>query len=112
MIEDKASGTQLIQELVGAGMHGVTAYKPTGDKVMRLHAQTATIENGFVHLPRDAPWLEGYVHELLTFPNGRHDDQVDSTAQALDWFRQRASEPALLTYYRQLAESLDRHGLC
>ena len=44
---------------------------------MRLHAQTAAIENGFVHLPLDAPWLEGYLHELLTFPNGRHDDQVE-----------------------------------
>ena len=38
---------------------------------MRLHAQTAAIENGFVHLRRDAPWLEGYLHELLTFPKGR-----------------------------------------
>ena len=54
---------------------------------MRLHAQTAAIENGFVHLRRDAPRLEGYLHELLTFPKGHHDDQVDSTAQALDWFR-------------------------
>jgi phage terminase large subunit-like protein len=38
---------------------------------MRLHAQTAAIENGFVHLRRDGPWLEGYLHELLTFPKGR-----------------------------------------
>ena len=78
---------------------------------MRLHAQTATIENGFVHLPRDAPWLDGYLHELLAFPNGRHDDQADSTAQALDWFRQRASEPGILAYYRGLVEELDRQGL-
>jgi predicted phage terminase large subunit-like protein len=66
--------TQLIQELVAAGTHGITACRPTGDKVMRLHAQTAAIENGFVHLRRDAPWLEGYLHELLTFPKGRQDD--------------------------------------
>ena len=111
VIEDKASGTQLIQELVAAGMHGVAAYRPTGDKVMRLHAQTAAIENGFVHLPREASWLDGYVHELLTFPNGRHDDQVDSTAQALDWFRQRASEPGMLAYYRELLEAPDRQRL-
>jgi predicted phage terminase large subunit-like protein len=111
VIEDKASGTQLIQELVAAGMHGVAAYRPTGDKVMRLHAQTATIENGFVLLPREAPWLDGYVHELLTFPKGRHDDQVDSTAQALDWFRQRASEPGMLAYYREMVEDLERRGL-
>jgi predicted phage terminase large subunit-like protein len=89
VIEDKASGTQLIQELTSEGMHAIKAYKPVGDKVMRLHAQTGRIENGFVHLPQEAHWLDAYTHELLTFPKGRYDDQVDSTAQALDWFRQR-----------------------
>jgi predicted phage terminase large subunit-like protein len=51
LIEDKASGTQLTQELVADGMHAVTRYQPQSDKIMRMHAQTATIENGFVHLP-------------------------------------------------------------
>ena len=46
----------------------MTRYKPEGDKIMRLHAQTATIENGFVHLPREAHWLADYLHELVTFP--------------------------------------------
>jgi len=46
-----ASGTQLIQELIADGFHRVTRYKPECDKIMRLHAQTAIIENGFVHLP-------------------------------------------------------------
>ena len=46
LIEDKASGTQLIQDLIDAGLSRVTRYKPDGDKIMRLHAQTATIENG------------------------------------------------------------------
>ena len=44
---------------------------------MRLHAQTATIENGFVHLPETAHWLADYLHELTMFPAGRYDDQVD-----------------------------------
>jgi predicted phage terminase large subunit-like protein len=56
---------------------------------MRPHAQTPMIENGFVHLPDAAPWLAPYLHELTTFPIGRHDDQIDSTAQMLDWFKQR-----------------------
>ena len=34
---------------------GVTRYQPIGDKTMRLHAQTATIENGFVHIPETGP---------------------------------------------------------
>jgi phage terminase large subunit-like protein len=59
-----------------SGVHVVTRYKPKSDKVMRIHAQTAMIENGFVHLAKKAAWL--------TVPKGRHDDQVDSTAQMLD----------------------------
>jgi len=90
LIEDKASGTQLIQELVADGLYAVTRYQPQSDKIMRMHAQTAMIENGFVHLPKAAPWLAAYLHEMTTFPNGRHDDQVDSTAQMLDWFKRGA----------------------
>src|SRR5215510_5324751 len=60
---------------------------PARVKIMRMHAQTAMIENGFVHIPETAPWLAQYLHEMTVFPNGKHDDQVDSTAQFLDWFK-------------------------
>jgi predicted phage terminase large subunit-like protein len=93
LIEDKASGTQLIQELIADGLYAVTRYQPQTDKIMRMHAQTAMIENGFVYLPDTAPWLNAYLRELASFPNGRHDDQVDSTAQMLDWFK-RGSGPS------------------
>jgi predicted phage terminase large subunit-like protein len=87
VIEDKASGTQLIQDLKSEFMNGVTEYKPPPgtDKVMRLHAQTAMFENGRVFLPRTAPWLADYLHELTSFPGSRYDDQVDSTTQFLDY---------------------------
>ena len=62
------------------------------------------MENGFVCLPREAHWLAEYLHELTTFPNGKHDDQVDSTSQALGWAKQRKSGWGILEYYRQLAE--------
>ncbi len=81
LIEDKASGTQLIQELVELGLHAVTRYQPQADKIMRMHAQTAMIENGFLHLPKEAGWLPEYLYELSVFPNGKHDDRVDSTSQ-------------------------------
>jgi hypothetical protein len=42
-----------------------------------MHAQTAMIENGFLHLPKKAAWLAEYLHELSVFPKGKHDDQVD-----------------------------------
>ena len=72
-----------------------------------MHVQTAMIENGFVHLPKEAGWLAEYIHELTIFPNGKHDDQVDSTAQMLDWFKQAGREPGgLYQYYKELAEEL------
>ena len=62
LIEDKASGTQLIQELIADGLYAVTRYQPQFDKVMRMHAQTAMIENGFVLIPETTPWLAEYLH--------------------------------------------------
>src|SRR5271165_3364936 len=101
LIEDKASGTQLIQDLIEAGVSHVARYKPDGDKIMRLHAQTATIENGFVHLPEEAHWLSDYISELTAFPASRHDNQVDSTAQALAWAKRRpCSAEEWIEFYR------------
>ena len=34
-------------------------------------------------MPKDAPWLDEFLHELLGFPNARHDDQVDAFSQLL-----------------------------
>jgi len=105
LIEDKASGTQLIQELVAEGLHAVTRYVPECDKTMRLHAQTGAIENGFVHVPKEAHWLAEYLHEFTTFPASKHDDQVDSTSQFLDWSKRLPAGWGILEYYRQCAEN-------
>jgi hypothetical protein len=107
LIEDKASGTQPIQELIADGCHGVTRYKPECDKVMRLHAQTGMIENGFVHIPETAPWLAEYLHEMTVFPKGKHDDQVDSTAQFLDCFKKPFPGQGIFELYRQLAKEAE-----
>ena len=106
LIEDKASGTQLIQELIEDGIYAVTRYKPEGDKLMRLHAQTGTIENGFVYLPHEAHWLPDYLHELTTFPGAKYDDQVDSTSQAIAWLKQRTPGWGIREYYRRQVETL------
>jgi predicted phage terminase large subunit-like protein len=107
LIEDKASGTQLIQELIADGCHGVTRYQPDCDKIMRMHAQTAMIENGFVSIPQNASWLAEYLHEITVFPNGKHDDQVDSTAQFLDWFKKPFPGQNIFEYYRRRAQELE-----
>jgi predicted phage terminase large subunit-like protein len=89
IIEDKGSGSSLIQSLkdqkIYASYHKI---KVQGDKLMRLTAQAAQFHAGCVHLPKDAPWLDELIAELLGFPGVRHDDQVDSVSQALafiDW---------------------------
>jgi len=105
LIEDKASGTQLIQKLGQEGMHSVKPYKPEAgmNKEMRLDAQTSVIENGLVYLPACAGWLDSYLHEMTTFPAGKHDDQVDSTAQALHWIKVgRERVPGILEYYQRI----------
>jgi len=114
LIEDKASGTQLIQELVSEGMHAIKRYEPTMDKVMRMHSVTSTMENGFVHLPDKAPWLGEYLHELASFPNGKYDDQADSSSQALDWFKKQCMTPSgygIMEYYRHEAERMREEAL-
>jgi predicted phage terminase large subunit-like protein len=108
LIEDKASGTQLIQELITDGCHGVTRYEPKCDKIMRLHAQTAMIDNGFVYIPETAPWLAEYLHEMSVFPRGKHDDQVDSTAQFLDWFKRPFPSQGIFELYRHLAQEAEQ----
>ena len=87
LIEDKASGIQLIQELQNEGMPNVRKCTPLGNKLMRLIAQTPTVESGLVFLPKSVPWLEAFLYEITIFPNGRYDDQVDSFSQALEWIK-------------------------
>ena len=60
---------------------GVVPFKPSeyGSKVARAEAASPQIEAGNVWVPAAAPWVEGYLHEMETFPNGAHDDQVDMT---------------------------------
>ena len=89
VIEDKASGTQLIQELVYESVYNIQSYQPGPgqDKIMRMFACCNLIENGLLYLPEKADWLTDYRNELTVFPNGKYDDQVDSTSQALDWIK-------------------------
>jgi len=85
LIEDAGSGTGLIQDLKHDGKLRPIGIRPDGDKVVRLEAQSAVIEAGHVLLPEAAPWLGDFQLEILAFPYGRHDDQVDSLSQFLAW---------------------------
>lgn len=82
LIEDAGVGTGLIEDLRREGFDAV-AVAATKDKVTRAHIQTPKFEAHRVLFPQSAPWLSELESELLAFPSGRHDDQVDSITQAL-----------------------------
>ena len=84
VIEDHGSGTSAFQLLQNEGFARLQPYKPRGNKADRMAGQASLIENGFVYIPEEAHWLPEYLHELAVFPNGKYDDQVDSTSQALE----------------------------
>ena len=93
LVEDRASGQSLLQELKSATTLPVLAIKVDSDKLSRAQAVTPLVEAGKVFLPESAPWLAEYVDELATFPTGNYDDAVDSTTQALNYFRQPLATP-------------------
>jgi predicted phage terminase large subunit-like protein len=84
LIEDASTGTALAQELrSGPRYYGVNLVPVHHDKVGRLFVQQGKFAAGLVHFPRNAPFLRELETELLTFPQGKNDDQVDSISQAL-----------------------------
>jgi predicted phage terminase large subunit-like protein len=88
LIEKAGPGLHLIQDLRANPVTGVPlpiGINPQGDKRVRMEAQCARFEAGQVYLPNEAPWLSEFLHEILAFPNARHDDQVDSVSQFLNW---------------------------
>lgn len=87
LIEEKASGEHLIQDLRHTGEVFAIAVQPQGDKVVRASSIAAVIEGGRVLLPERAAWLGEFEKEVLAFPHGRNDDQVDSMSQFLIWAR-------------------------
>lgn len=81
-IEDKVSGTGLIQTLKREGLP-VIAIPRDRDKEMRANDAAPMIEAGNVLLPRDAPWLSDFLAEATAFPNGAHDDMLDPMMDAV-----------------------------
>lgn len=92
LIEDKASGQQLLQDLKREAKLPLIALNPKGDKITRMAAASAVIEAGRVWLPKDASWLAEFERELLSFPHARHDDQVDALSQYIHWLKTRKSQ--------------------
>lgn len=82
LVEEKANGAAIIS-MLRSKLPGIIPINPTASKEGRANSVTPFFEAGNVYIPSDAVWAEDYINELLSFPNGAHDDQVDMTSQYL-----------------------------
>ena len=77
LIEDKASGAQLIQELI-VGRLRCRYERQAGMRQDYAAARADRVNREWLRLsPGNRPWLAEYLHEMMVFPKGKHDDQVD-----------------------------------
>jgi predicted phage terminase large subunit-like protein len=86
LVEDTASGMGLIDILRAESRLSVLGMHPKDNKVTRLQRHQAKFECGQLWLPKEAPWCAEFERELLAFPNGKYDDQVDALLLLLDWY--------------------------
>ncbi|MGE3744471.1 MAG: phage terminase large subunit [Sphingomonadaceae bacterium] len=89
LIEAKGSGISLAQTLRHFQQANVVDMHVKDDKVTRLNRVLHYFEQGTVFIPQSASWTAELEEEWLAFPNGRHDDQVDSMSQYLTWYREK-----------------------
>jgi len=87
MIEKKASGQSLIQDMRRAGLP-VMEYNPDRDKVSRVYAASPIMEAGRLWIPRGKKWSDDLLEELIRFPNAAHDDQVDALTMAVHYMKE------------------------
>jgi len=103
LIEDRASGQSLIQELKLATNYPVVGVRADKDKETRGSATTGFYESGRVLFPADAPWLVDLEDELASFPGGLHDDQVDALSQALNRLRGAGDDLSWINTLKKIA---------
>jgi predicted phage terminase large subunit-like protein len=100
LIEDAANGPAIIDALRHR-LPGLIAVTPEGGKVVRAQAAQPRVEAGNIHLPNPRPhgtliadraWIDDFLHQLIMFPHGAHDDDVDAFTQlVVRWQRPRMS---------------------
>lgn len=109
LIEDKASGQQLIQEFQLSSVFPVIPVTPTVDKTARARPLTPFWESRRVFFPCDEkgvpePWVAIFLDELYSFPKGAHDDQVDAFTQLLQYlFLSSTQGRGLMEYYTKMS---------
>lgn len=101
IVEDTSSGVSLIPLLRERTNLSVVGRHPKDSKEARMARHVGRFEAGRMLLPGEALWLADFEDELLAFPNGRYDDQVDALMLYLDWFSENETwlAPRVITGY-------------
>lgn len=92
LIEDKASGQSLIQDLRSDGIANIVAQKPKIDKITRFASVVPLFQSGSVLLPKEKSWMRRLLNEMTAFPYSKHDDIVDSMSQFLGYIKYSKKE--------------------
>jgi len=87
LIEDKASGQSIIQDLKISGYTNIIPIKPKLDKVTRFASVIAMFQSDQVLLPSSSSYNRELIREITTFPNSKNDDIVDSISQFLNFMK-------------------------
>ena len=101
LIEDKSNGASLIQDL-NANYSNIIAIKPTKSKECRVNDILTTFEAGNLLIAKNQDWLQELEVELLSFPACKHDDQVDSISQFINWYNQNRRIPESVPKIRRI----------
>jgi len=89
LIEDAASGIQIIQLLKEEGLYCIPI-KPSSDKLSRFKGASVIVERGDVFVPKtQQSWWPEFEHELVRFPNSKYKDQADSFSQVFSQYKRR-----------------------
>ena len=88
LIEDKASGQSIIQDLQRLDYTNIKPIKPKLDKVTRFASVVDLFQMGKVLLPKESSFNRALLRELAVFPNSKNDDIVDSVSQFLNFSKE------------------------
>jgi len=91
LVEDKATGTPIMQELSIDTKINFIPILPEGDKVQRAHSISPTFESGNIYIWGDASWSQLVIDQLTMFPNCKIKDIMDMLSQYITYMRQHPS---------------------
>lgn len=110
LIEDSNSGTSIISDLRTTGIPLLPISPAGSDKQANARAVSPMFEAAMILLPEDAVWADEYIESMTRFPKAAHDDDVDSTSQALNWLRRR--QHGVMEYIQKELAKENERNLC